>query len=88
MRTQTILPVGDTVLILNLRPTNGRYRFRPLLPYRPLIMFLVHLAALCDVLSKIGSAPQMKLDILCDSTLQWLGELARDLRMEEYIPAL
>lgn len=36
MRTQTILLVRDTVFILNLRPTDGKHRFRPLPPRRPL----------------------------------------------------
>ena len=39
MRTQTILLVRDTILILNLRPTDGRYRFCPLLPHQPLTTF-------------------------------------------------
>ena len=45
---------------------------------------LAHLAVLCDTLSKIEPAPQMELDVLCDSTLERLGELARDIHMEEY----
>ena len=45
---------------------------------------LAHLAVLCDTLSKVRPAPQMKLNILCDSTLERLGGLARDIRMEEY----
>jgi len=32
MRTQTILLVRDTVDMLNLRPTDGKYRLRLLLP--------------------------------------------------------
>ena len=39
MRTQTILLVRDTVFILNLRPTDGKYRFRLFLPHRPLTVF-------------------------------------------------
>ena len=39
MRTQTILLVRDTVFILSLRPIDGRYLFRPLLPRRLLTVF-------------------------------------------------
>ena len=45
---------------------------------------LAHLAVLCEALGKIESAPQIKLDTLCDSSLEWLGELAKDMCMEEY----
>ena len=45
---------------------------------------LAHLAALYEVLSEIGHAPQAELDNLCDSTLERLGELAQDMCMEEY----
>lgn len=37
MRTQNILLVRDTVVTLNLRPTDGRHRFHLLLPH-PLIV--------------------------------------------------
>ena len=39
MRTQAILLVRDAVLTLNLRPTDGKYRFRLPLLHRPLIVF-------------------------------------------------
>ena len=45
---------------------------------------LAHLAVLCEALNKVGPTPQMNMDTLCDSTLERLGELARDIRMEEY----
>ena len=45
---------------------------------------LAYLVVLCETLSKAGPAPQVRLDTLCDSTLDRLGELARDMRMEEY----
>lgn len=45
---------------------------------------LAHLAMLCEVLSKIGPTPRTELDNLCDSILEQLGELAQDMRMEEY----
>ena len=43
---------------------------------------LAHLAVLCETLGKIEPTSQMELDTLCDSTLERLGALARDTRME------
>lgn len=45
---------------------------------------LAHLAVVCETLSQMGPAPQAALDILCDSTLERLSELAQDMCMEEY----
>lgn len=45
---------------------------------------LAHLAVLCEALGRIEPTPQMKLDTLCDTTLERLGALARDMCMEEY----
>jgi hypothetical protein len=45
---------------------------------------LAHLAVLCEAIGKIEPAPQIELDILCDSTLERLGELTRNMCMEEY----
>ena len=45
---------------------------------------LAHLAVLCQALSNAEHAPQTELDPLCDSTLEQLGELAQNMRMEEY----
>ena len=42
MRTQGILLVRDTVIMLNVRPTDGKYHFGPLLPHQPLIMLRGH----------------------------------------------
>jgi len=138
MRTQTILLVRESMLILNLRPTDGK-RLRPLLSHPAVncvprspearlgswrqscdqvvtllddysqtmlsnmrrfqelrdssgagmigascVNCLAHLAVLCETLNKVGPVPQMDLYALCDSTLERLGELARDIRMEEY----
>jgi len=44
---------------------------------------LAHLAVLCEAIGGIGPAPQTALETLCDSTLERLGELARDMCMEE-----
>lgn len=45
---------------------------------------LAHLAVLCETLGSIGPDRQIELDILCDSVLERLGELAQDMCMEEY----
>jgi hypothetical protein len=47
---------------------------------------LAHLAVLCEALGRIEPTPQTKLDTLCDSTLEKLGVLARDMYTctEEY----
>ena len=45
---------------------------------------LAHLAVLCQALGDGESAPQAKLDTLCDRTLERLGELAQDMHTEEY----
>lgn len=45
---------------------------------------LAHLAVLCEALSKNEPTPQMRPDTLRDSTLERLGALAQDMRMEEY----
>ena len=45
---------------------------------------LAHLAELCQALCDAEPTPQTKLETLCDSTLERLGELARDMCMEEY----
>ena len=45
---------------------------------------LAHLAVLCEALGRIKPTPQEKADTLCDSTLEQLGGLARDICMEEY----
>ena len=45
---------------------------------------LAHLAVLCDALGRVGPVPHTGLDTLCDSTLERLGELSQDMRMEEY----
>jgi len=44
---------------------------------------LAHLAVLCEALSQMEPA-QEQFDTLCDSALERLGELARDMRLEEY----
>lgn len=43
-----------------------------------------HLAVLCEVLCKVEPASHAGIDSLCDSSLERLGELARDTCMEEY----
>ena len=45
---------------------------------------LAHLVVLCETLRKIEPNSQIKLDTLCDSTLERLGALARDMHMDEY----
>ena len=45
---------------------------------------LAHLAVLCQALDDAEPAPQTRLDALCDSTLERLGELAQRMCMEEY----
>ena len=45
---------------------------------------LAHLAVLCQTLSSAEPVPQVRLDTLCDSTLERLGELSQDMCMEEY----
>ena len=46
---------------------------------------LAHLIVLCETLRKVEPTLQMKLDNLCDSTLEWLGALDQDMCMGEYI---
>ena len=48
------------------------------------VICLAYLAVLCEALGRIEPTPQMKPDTLCDSTLEQLGALARDMCMEEY----
>ena len=45
---------------------------------------LAHLAVLCEALGQTEPAPRTRLDTLCDSTLERLGELAKDTCMEGY----
>jgi hypothetical protein len=45
---------------------------------------LAHLAVLCETLSKVEPTSRVGLDTLCDSTLEQLGALARDMCVEEY----
>ena len=45
---------------------------------------LAYLAVLCETLSRMEPTPQTRLDTLCDSTLEKLSGLARDMYMEEY----
>ena len=45
---------------------------------------LAHLAVLCVALGQDEAGPQAELENLCDSTLERLGELAQDMRVEEY----
>ena len=140
MRTQAILLVRDVVLLVSLRPTNGRYRsfVRPIAPavyncvwsssetrlaiwgqsrdqlaallddYSQTLLSnlrrfqelgdtsgagvirascvncLAHLALLCNTPDEIDSTPHTRLGALCDSSLERLGALALDMRMEEY----
>jgi len=138
MRTQTILLVRDTVIVLNLRPTEGEQRFiRPtvlavncvlwsqeiqldfwirscdhlvaqldsyarnlllnLRRFRELgdnggagiirsccVNGLAHLAVLCGTLRRMGPVPGTELDTLCDSALERLSGVTRDMRTEEY----
>jgi len=44
---------------------------------------LAHLAALCEALGQIEGT-RTQFDTLCDSSLERLCELARDMHMEEY----
>ena len=44
---------------------------------------LAHLAVLCEALGEIEPTHGTEPDTLCDSTLERLGELAQDMRMEE-----
>lgn len=43
-----------------------------------------HLAVLCNALGGIGSTPPTELDVLCDSSLGRLGELAQGTREDQY----
>jgi len=45
---------------------------------------LAHLAVLCEAFGKIEPAARAKLDLLCDSALERLSALARDMCMKEY----
>lgn len=139
MRTQAILLVRDTVLLLSLCPTDGRYRsfarsnapavhscarsslgtrltiwkqscdqlaallddcsqtlLSNLWRFQALgdtsgagsirascVVCLAHLALLCNTPDKVDPA-YMRLEALCDSSLERLGALALDMRMEEY----
>lgn len=51
------------------------------------VICLAHLAVLCEALSEIDEVEpisRMRLDTFCDSALEQLGELGRDMYMEEY----
>jgi len=118
MRTETILLVRDTVLILSLRPTDevrfgiwkqscgqlvtlldecSQNLLSNLRKFQELgdtsgagmirvscVNCLAHLAVLYEALGKIEPAARVELDALCDSVLERLSALARDIRMEEY----
>lgn len=138
MRTQAILLVRDTVVVLGLRPTEGENRFihsaapavnhvlrsqeiqldfwrrscghlvthldsyaRTLLSnlqrFQGLgdksgawiirgscINCLAHLAVLCENLCQMEPAPRTELLSLCDSALERLSELTKNMHTEEY----
>jgi len=45
---------------------------------------LAHLAVLCQALGDAEPVPRARLNVLCDSSLERLGQLAQDMHIEEY----
>ena len=45
---------------------------------------LAHLAVLCDLISRSQPNTKPRMDIICDSSLERLGDLTQEMNFEEY----
>lgn len=81
----TLLDTYSQTLLSNLRrfeelgDNGGAWMIRS-----SCIICLAHLAVLCQALGDAEPVPQTRVDTLCGSTLERLGELAQSMYMEDY----